>query len=319
MSAEKIHQLKKIKAEVEQILAELYVHAERHENNGGDEINVEGLSGELADEQKSAWDKVSGKPSTYPPMIHAAEHLIGGSDPLALTTAEIPNLPASKITSGIFDLARIPSIDWGRISANFPRTIAELLSDHTKAVHDALGLSHDSLSDVSPSDHHVKTTSLADITDHDLAHHPLSIIPTMDDGHIPNLETLSYGGAFALAQIPNLPASKTTSGTFDLARIPTPLTGKDADLWDGKHRTDAQTIGGDVTIGGNLLLPSIPSSDRFDDLTIIKAIKSVDGKIDPNSLPDWLHGSGINVNALLGLLIGSIKQLSRRVEELEAK
>lgn len=30
----------------------------------------------------------------------------------------------------------------------------------------------------------------------------LARIPTMDDAHIPNLETLSYGGAFAEAQIP---------------------------------------------------------------------------------------------------------------------
>jgi len=41
-----------------------------------------------------------------------------------------------------------------------------------------------------------------------LADHPLSIIPTMDDAHIPDVETLSYGGPFAVAQIPSLPRSK---------------------------------------------------------------------------------------------------------------
>jgi hypothetical protein len=44
-------------------------------------------------------------------------------------------------------------------------------------------------------------------------------IPVMDDAHIPNLETLSYGGPFAAAQIPNLDASKITSGVFAAARV----------------------------------------------------------------------------------------------------
>ena len=50
----------------------------------------------------------------------------------------------------------------------------------------------------------------------------------------------------------SLDASQITTGTLSLDRIPSTLTGKDADLWDGKHRSDNQTIGGDVQIGGNL-------------------------------------------------------------------
>jgi hypothetical protein len=42
--------------------------------------------------------------------------------------------------------------------STIPDTIANVLTDHDKAAHDALSLSHDSLSDVSTSDHHVKYT-----------------------------------------------------------------------------------------------------------------------------------------------------------------
>lgn len=79
-------------------------------------------------------------------------------------------------------------------------------------------------------------------------------------GDIPNVETLSYGGAFALAQIPRVDLTKVPLGssgyflkgqgaldsiyalltltdipTMDLAHIPTPLTGKDADTVDTYH------------------------------------------------------------------------------------
>jgi len=57
-----------------------------------------------------------------------------------------------------------------------------------------------------------------------------------------------YGGADPVS----LDARQIVSGTLSLDRIPDSLTGKDADLWDGKHRWDDQTIGGNVAIGGDL-------------------------------------------------------------------
>ena len=59
-------------------------HASRHENGGADEINVNGLSGQLADPQKTTWDLVANKPSTFPPSAHASSHQDGGSDELSV-------------------------------------------------------------------------------------------------------------------------------------------------------------------------------------------------------------------------------------------
>lgn len=135
---------------------------------------------------------------------------------MSISIQPVPTFDASMITTGVFD--------WGRISANFPRTIADLLADH------------------------------------DLAHHPLAIIPPIDDAHLPNVETLSYGGPFANAQIPNLNASKITSGTFALARIPS---------IDDARIPNLETL----SYGGRFAVAQIPWSSG----------------IDQNILPDAPH------------------------------
>ncbi|GAI98942.1 unnamed protein product, partial [marine sediment metagenome] len=64
------------------------------------------------------------------------------------------NIHADWIVSGVLNLARIPNINWGRISANFPRIIADLLSDHNLAAH-GLGtvVPHDALASLTEKAH----------------------------------------------------------------------------------------------------------------------------------------------------------------------
>lgn len=82
-------------------------------------------------------------------------------------------------------------------------------------------IDHDTLLNFIIAEHLSLPATIANVlTNHNLTNHPLSIIPTMDDAHIPDLETLSYGGAFATAQIPSLDASKITTGILAVARIP---------------------------------------------------------------------------------------------------
>jgi len=66
--------------ETEDYTESVAAHKASHEDGGADEVNVDGLSGELADEQKSEWSKVSGKPTTFPPEAHGEEHEAGEAD-----------------------------------------------------------------------------------------------------------------------------------------------------------------------------------------------------------------------------------------------
>jgi hypothetical protein len=59
-------------------------HKTSHQDTGADEISVEGLAGELTAEQKSAWTKVSGKPTTFTPETHADHHQDGGTDEISV-------------------------------------------------------------------------------------------------------------------------------------------------------------------------------------------------------------------------------------------
>ena len=59
-------------------------HKTSHQDGGADEISVEGLAGELTAEQKSAWAKVSGKPTTFDPSAHKTSHQDGGADEISV-------------------------------------------------------------------------------------------------------------------------------------------------------------------------------------------------------------------------------------------
>lgn len=60
------------------------LHYTTHEDEGTDEISVASLSGELADDQKSTWAKVSSKPTTFPPDDHSAMHEDGGDGEISV-------------------------------------------------------------------------------------------------------------------------------------------------------------------------------------------------------------------------------------------
>jgi hypothetical protein len=98
-------------------------HKTSHQDGGSDEISVEGLAGELTAEQKSAWAKISGIPSTFAPSAHKTSHQLGGSD--ALSVAGLSGL----LADGQTPLAHKTSHQLGGSDALSVAGLSGLLAD----------------------------------------------------------------------------------------------------------------------------------------------------------------------------------------------
>ena len=202
----------------------------------------------------------------------------------AFAEAQIPNLPTSKITSGTFDDARIPNIGLNDLEdVNTAGTVnGKVLTfqsgtwlpetpagggDMLKSVYDTDG------DDIVDNSERLENQTLGSVQDHNVVATKitsgtigLARIPSIDDAHIPDLETLSYGAAFGTAQIPNLPTTKITSGTFNADRIPILPTDRygSAVLVSG-----TRVMEGDFTLGSHAL--------KFNNMVLFEADA------------DWLH------------------------------
>jgi len=93
-------------------------HHTSHEDGGSDEISVEGLAGELTADQKSAWAKVSGKPTTFDPSAHKTSHQGGGDD--EINVADLSGELADPQKSNFLKLSDTPASYSGQ-AGKFPK------------------------------------------------------------------------------------------------------------------------------------------------------------------------------------------------------
>ena len=145
--------------------------------------------------------------------------------------ARIPNLPASKITSGVLDVARIPDLDASKITSGV-LDLARIPTITGDKIADGAITAAKIASNVDVSG---KGFKAADSVKWD-GHAWGDTYPNADkvDGHHAgtgpnNVLVLDANGLVPVANIPGLDASKIVSGVLDLARIPTIPTGKIAD------------------------------------------------------------------------------------------
>lgn len=153
--------------------------------------------------------------------------------------AQIPNLPASRITSGVIDINRIPT---GSTSTTVP------LGNHT---HSYIATSARGVANgVASLDGSGKVPSaqlpagggggaVDSVNGHTgvvvLTAADVSALATTTRGAASGVASLDSSTLVPVAQIPALPASRTTSGTFDIARIPTGTSSSTVSLGDHAH------------------------------------------------------------------------------------
>lgn len=91
-----------------------------------------------------AWSDVTGKPATFPPSQHTHEiaDVTGLQEALdePITAGDVPDLPASKITSGTFAAARIPSIPVSGVTGLQGELDGKAAASHTHPISQVSGL-----------------------------------------------------------------------------------------------------------------------------------------------------------------------------------
>lgn len=136
-------------------------------------------------------DELSGVTSDqHHPQLHGAEH-VDGIDTIAPAIAN----GGAGLMSGV-DKAKLDSVEAGE-HLSLPNTIVNVLTDHDKAAHGALAISHSSLSNISADTHHAQ--------EHDIASHSDTTatgaeLETLTDGsNADGLHAHAPGTPFAVA------------------------------------------------------------------------------------------------------------------------
>lgn len=154
-----------------------------------------------------------------------------------IPVGQIPSLPASRITSGLIDVLRLPTGATSTTVAIGNHTHTYVPTSEKGAAFGVASLDsagHVPLAQLPPAV--VAVTSVNGETgDVVLSAADVGALATTARGAVNGVASLDSSTLVPVAQIPNISAAKVTSGTLDIARVPTGTSGTTVSLGDHTH------------------------------------------------------------------------------------
>ena len=196
---------------------------------------------------------------------------------------------------------------------DLPASIASVLTDHTKAVHDALAIN------AAQTDGLDLPNTIANLlTDHNLAAHPLSIIPTMDDAHIPTHDLVTKHSKTGLTAGQFFRALTASTFGFEAIKfsaggtVLTPTEAINIIVWYAEFPCTVTNVRG-YRVGGSGATINARRNGAYNHLASALSLTSADTWMDGGAVQNTAYAIGDKLEIMVVSVAGSPTQVAIQV------